>query len=143
VGGLNNIDWLSSAQRYSFDLGFTDNSRPVVSSVNNPVVVGQSLQLTGHGFDGDSEASGGATNSSATNSPLVQLRRLDNAQIVWTSPATNSSRSDTSYSSAPLSGLPPGPYALTTFVNGIPSLAKVIQVNSDEIFRDGFDGNGL
>ena len=33
------------------------------------------------------EASGGATNNSATNYPLVQIRRLDNEQIAWAAPS--------------------------------------------------------
>ncbi len=100
---------------------------------------GQSLQLTGSGFNGDSGASNGSTNSSATNYPVVQLRRIDNDQIVWTSPVSGALRSDTAYTSAPLPVLPVGPYTVTVFVNGIPSVAKIVEITSDRIFADGFD----
>ena len=128
AGGYGNAGYLASAELYALDLGIADNRRPLIGTVNSPLSIGSSLQLTGSGFTGDSDASSGDTQSSATNSPLVQLRRVDNDQIVWTSPAASSSRSDTSYASAPLSGLPLGPYALTVFVNAIPSFSQVIRV---------------
>ena len=128
VAGGYNAGKLASAELYALDLGIAGNRRPLIGTVNSPLSIGSSLQLTGSGFTGDSEASSGDTQSSATNSPLVQLRRVDNDQIVWTSPAASSSRSDTSYASAPLSGLPLGAYALTVFVNAIPSFSQVIRV---------------
>ncbi|MEO8461041.1 MAG: kelch repeat-containing protein, partial [Dokdonella sp.] len=143
AGGNDNGGVFSSAVRYTYDLGIADSRRPLIGSINSPLFVTQPLELTGSGFAGDSEGSSGGTNSSATNSPLVQLRSIETEQIAWISPAANSSRSDTSYTSAPLSGLLPGAYALSVLVNAVPSNAQIIQLSSDTIFRDGFNGNGL
>lgn len=128
VTGGNNGSFLASAEQYALDLGFVDSRRPVVSGTNSPLLPEGVLQVTGSGFTGDSEASDGATNNSATNYPVVQLRRIDNDQIEWTSPAPSSIRSATDYQSAPLSALPLGSYALTVLVNAIPSQARVVTV---------------
>ena len=142
AGGTNGIIVLASAEHYAPDLGVVDNRRPQISGVNEVVSPGEPLQLVGTRFTGDSEASGGGTNSSATNSPLVQLRRLDNDQIVWATPIEGAIRSDTSYRSAPLTALPLGPYALTMFVNGISSSAKVIRLVSSHTVIPAAGSNG-
>jgi hypothetical protein len=138
-GGIDETDTTASAGRYALDLRIAAGRRPVIGSINAPLKVGLFVHLTGSGLDGDSEASGGSTVDSATNSPIVQLRRIDNEQIAWTSPATNSIRSNTTYTSLPLLGIPPGPYLLTVFVNAIPTASQVVDVNSDSIFGNGFE----
>lgn len=125
AGGYNG-SYLNTAELYLEDLGFDNARRPVITTVSNRVAPGSSLTLTGGGFTGDSEAAGGNTNSSATNYPLLQLRRIDNEQIVWTSPAAGSTRSATNYQSAPLPGVPRGAYLLTMIVNGIASNATMV-----------------
>ena len=63
----------------------------------------------------------------------MKLRRVDSKQIVWAAPATASTRSATSYQSAPLpavTSLPPGPYLLTVFANGIASNAVAVNVTA-------------
>ena len=142
AGGYGDIGKLVSAELYKLDLGFADSRRPVITNLNSLLISGDTLQLTGSGFNGDSEASTGGTDSSATNYPVVQLRRIDNDQIVWTSPAVSSGRSDTHYNSAALSGLPLGPYALTVFVNAIPSFSQVIRLLSPHNVTPSSSGNG-
>jgi uncharacterized repeat protein (TIGR01451 family) len=132
----------ASAELYTLDLAILDSRRPVISVTNNLLIPGDALQLTGSGFTGDSEGSGGASNNTPTNSPLLQLRRLDNDQIVWSSPAINSSRSTTSYQSAPLSSMPVGPYALTMFVGALSSTSVVITIDSTHNVLSFSSGNG-
>jgi len=130
VGGGNNsiFGGLTTTERYTRHVGMDNGRRPLVTAPTNPIAPGDVLGLSGQGFTGDSEGSGGGTQASPTNSPLVQLRRIDSDQIVWTSPASNSDRSDVSYRSAPLSGLPGGHYAMTLSVDAVPSLSRVIEV---------------
>jgi hypothetical protein len=124
AGGWNGSD-LNSVEVYDQGLSFNDAWRPTISSVSSPLEVGKVLSLTGSGFRGFglSEASGGGTYSSATNYPLVQIRRLDNDQWLWVSPEAFSS---TSYTSLQITNLPKGPALVTVFVNGIPSLSKML-----------------
>jgi hypothetical protein len=61
----------------------------------------------------------------------VQLLRLDNQRMVWAGPAaTPTSFSASSWTSAGLRGLQSGPHLLTMFVNGQPSVSRVIQVGA-------------
>ena len=118
---------LNSAELFSEDLGIAASRRPVISTVITPVPPGGNISLTGNGFTGDSEASSGSTNASATNFPLVQIRSLGNEQTAWLTPATNVVRSATSYQSAALTALPVlarGRYELTMFANGVTSTAS-------------------
>ena len=131
AGGYSNGGiTLASAELYLYDLGIVGTRRPVVTTVNSPLTLGSAVTVTGTGFIGDSEASGGSTSSSATNLPLLQLRRVDNEQIVWTSPAPLSTRSATSYQSSPLSNLPPGPYLLTVYVNALASNSTMLMIGN-------------
>ena len=118
---------LSQAEVYSRNLGFDADWQPVFSAPS-PLYIGTPLVLTGSGFTGVSQASGGATNDSSTNYPLVQLRRVDNGQIKWLLPDPAHPFSDTSFTSVPVTGILPGPAIVTVFVNGIPSKAKIIVV---------------
>jgi N-acetylneuraminic acid mutarotase len=117
---------VNSAELFLEDLGIADARRPVVTAATDPVLPAASITVTGTGFTGDSEASGGAANSSATHYPLLQLRRVDNDQIAWVSPATNSTRSATSYQSAAVPSLPKGEYLLTVIVNGLASRSIMV-----------------
>ena len=132
-GGINGGGVLNTAELFQYDTGVADNRRPVVTSASNPVILGGNISLSGIGFSGDSEASGGATNSSATNLPLLQLRRVDNEQIAWTSPAMLSTRSATSYQSETLPSLPLGPYLLTLYVNALASASTVVSVGTSTV----------
>jgi hypothetical protein len=117
---------LSSCEIYDRRLDFAEAWRPFVSQVPAQIIPYQELTFTGTGFRGLSEGSTGSTNQSATNYPLVQLRRVDNEQILWLSPGKPWSNS--SFTSAPVGGLGYGHTLLTVFVNGLPSLSKLIPV---------------
>ena len=128
VGGLGpGATTLDSAELYTHDIGIVGRRRPVLASATSPLFAGDSLQLSGSGFEGDSEAADGSSQNSTTNYPLVQLRRIDDNQIVWTAPAAGSTRSDTSYTSAPLPALPAGPYVLALYVNALPAASRIVR----------------
>ena len=122
--------------------GFSDSRRPIISSATISATAPIQLVLTGSGFRGDSEASSGNSASSSSGYPLVQLQRIDNQQIFFVQPASNWQWSDATFFSAPLSGLPSGHYRVTVFVNGIPSIAKTISVNTHSVsFSAGLGGS--
>lgn len=103
--------------------------RASISGGYGPVDAGDTLNLNGSNFTGDSEAGSGSTNGSPTNYTLLQWQRVDNGQITFTAPATSSARSATSYQTAALPRLPAGPYALRALVNGVlPATAPLVQV---------------
>jgi hypothetical protein len=56
----------------------------------------------------------------------VQVRRLDNDQVMWATPADFSS---TAYTSLHVEDFQEGPALVTVFVNGIPSVSKILVVN--------------
>ena len=118
-------DPLSSAEVFDPGLGFADAWRPVISSISMPEEIGDEMSLTDSGFRGFQllEASGGGPFSSATNYPLVQVRNLANEGWTWMSPGVFSS---TSFTSLPVTDLPQLPAIVTVFVNGIPSLSKML-----------------
>jgi hypothetical protein len=122
-GGSGN---LNSAEVYDPGQGFEEEWRPTVSPISSPLIPGNALSLTGSGFRGYqlSEASGGGTNNSATNYPLVQIRRLDE-QCLWISP---SAFTGTTFTSLPVMDIPAGPAILTVFVNGIPSESTALVI---------------
>lgn len=53
-----------------------DSRRPVIDTVSQPIQFGTPFVVTSSKFRGDSETSGGRTNNSATNYPLVVLRHI-------------------------------------------------------------------
>jgi hypothetical protein len=119
-----------SAEVYDRGLGFQVGWRPTLSSATSPLVLTTRLAAGGSGFQGygKTEASGGATNNSATNYPLVQLRRLDSEQVRWLQPEPTAPFSDTLFTSTAVTGFPAGPALVTVFVNAIPSTSRVIRV---------------
>jgi hypothetical protein len=127
----DNFSNTSSAELFDIGLDYSENRRPIVSSVGIPE--GQSrLVISGSGFRGDSEASSGATNSSPTDYPLVQLQRVDNDQSLFLLSDPSAPWSDTSFTSRPLEDLhlPMGHYRTTVYTNAIPSIAQLIAIDS-------------
>jgi hypothetical protein len=119
----------NTAELFDPGLGISDARRPVVDAISDPVVQPASLDLTGTGFRGDTEASGGSYNSSATNYPIAQLMRVDDGRTFV--PVNDSSKkwSATKFSSKTFGSgtpLPAGHYRLTVSTNGIPSIQRVI-----------------
>src|SRR5206468_11534891 len=82
------------------------------------------VRLNGSLFQGISQASSGNTQDSSTNYPVVQLRRIDNEQVIFLSVDPLRQWSDTSFGSLPANGFLFGPSLATVFTNGIPSTAK-------------------
>jgi hypothetical protein len=123
-GGL-----LNSAEVYDRGLGFQSAWRPTVTTLTSPLRLGSPLVASGSGFRGYgfTEASGGHMQNSATNYPLVQLRRVENEQMLWLHPAPGTF-SSTAYTSTEVSDIHPGHALVTVFVNGIPSVSRIIPV---------------
>ncbi|MGD8895411.1 MAG: kelch repeat-containing protein, partial [Acidobacteriota bacterium] len=120
-----------SATTEIFDVGRGEDPawRPVLSGATDPLVEGSSLLAVGTGFTGLGEGSGGlGYMSSATNYPLVQLRRLDNDAVRWLPVDPAAEWKDAAFTSRPLTGCVPGPTRVTVFTNGIPSHSRIIDV---------------
>lgn len=129
AAGYNNdtSSYYASAELFDPGDGFSDSRRPVISALAN---TNDNLSLTGTGFRGDSEATSGATNSSPTNYPLLQLRRLDNEQTSFIASSSSLSWNDISFTSQSLNPLLAGYYSATIFVNGIPSVSTILTVGA-------------
>jgi Kelch motif/Divergent InlB B-repeat domain/Galactose oxidase, central domain len=127
IGGENASGYLASAATYEPNPGISPAWRPILNAVTTPLAIGQELTASGSGWRGYNytETSYGGTNNSATNFPLVQLYRLDNAQTIW---LTTRNFSETALTSLPLTSFTPGPALATVYVNAIPSQSKLIQV---------------
>ena len=110
---------------FDLDLNYDPPRRPVLDALPAFFRIANPPAITGAGFRGGwNEASGGGTASSASNYPLVQLRRLDNEQETW---LRLTSFSDTSItSSSAMTTMLPGFAVVTVFVNGIPSESRVV-----------------
>jgi N-acetylneuraminic acid mutarotase len=124
AGGYSGLSSLSSAELYDAGLAFNSTWQPEIDSINSPFSVGGTLALSALPFTlrGISEASGGNTQNSSTDYPLVQLRSLANEQTLFLV-ATNWGA--TFFDSAPLGRFPPGYLLVTAFVNAIPSTSVI------------------
>lgn len=83
-------------------------------------------RFTATGFAPMLEASGGATNNSATNMPVFQVQRIDNDQMRFIANDETVNLSDTRFTgsaSAP-AGFSPGPVRVRVWVNGVPSASR-------------------
>jgi N-acetylneuraminic acid mutarotase len=118
-----------SAELYDTGLGYQSGWQPVLTSATSPVTRYQPITLTGSGFRGISEASGGnSVQNASTGYPLVQLLSLSNEQTLFMQPETGS-WSDTFFKSMPLANFPIGHALLTVFANGIPGTSRIIVLN--------------
>jgi hypothetical protein len=142
VAGGYNGSYLTSAELYNVGLGFNASWQPQIASVNSPLSLGGNLTLTGSQFRGISEGSCGNTQDSPTDYPVVQLRSLGNEQTEFLVPT---SWSGNSFSSVPVSGVPPGYALVTVFVNGIPSPAQVLSIDLSGLHITGIarEGNDI
>lgn len=116
---------LASAELFDAGLGYADARRPVITSAPATLIQPATITITGTRFRGDSEGSGGASNNSATNIPVLQLQRIDNDQTVF---VRADSWSDSSFVSTVVSGLPNGHYRLTVITGAVPSLQSIILI---------------
>jgi len=125
AAGLGTRHGLDSAELYDVGLGFNNAWQPRITTAK----VGNRLQLTGSHFQGISQASGGNTQDSSSNYPIVQLRSIDNSQVTFLPVNPGKGWSDTSFTSIQLNGaFPFGPALVTVFTNGVPSAAKYLVV---------------
>ncbi len=116
---------LSNAEVYDIGLGFSTSWQPHITSAASPLALGGSLVVTGAQFRGIAEGSDGTTMDSPGDYPLVQLRSIENARIMFLS-LTN--WSSTSLNTASVTNFPLGYALATVFVNGIQSTGSVINV---------------
>jgi uncharacterized delta-60 repeat protein len=126
AGTLSYDTVLDTAQLYDPGLGFNPLWQPQIDSLNPSLALGQRLSLIGSGFRGVSGASGGATNDSATNYPLVQLRRLDSERVLWVTPngGNPAAFSASSFESGLFQDFQTGHCLVTVFANSIPSVSQ-------------------
>jgi hypothetical protein len=129
AGGFNNFDWVASTELYDVGLGFSRQWQPEIATATSMLRSGHRLRLTGSLFQGISQASGGNTQDSSSNYPIVQLRSLDSSQVAFLLADPVGGWSDTTFISAPVTGFPSGPALATVFTNGIPSTAKYLVVS--------------
>lgn len=130
VGGSDGQqNYKASAEIYDRRRGIAAAWRPQIASVTSPLVPGDQLQVTGSGFRGIGEASGGnGAQHSPSNYPLVHIQRLASEHQRWLPVDPNTAFSDGAVSTAALSVFPPGPARVTVFVNGVPSVAATVIV---------------
>ncbi|MGI8438063.1 MAG: kelch repeat-containing protein [Chthoniobacterales bacterium] len=104
AGGSNsNVDILTSAELYEVGLGFVrPDWQPQIAQTSSPLANGSSLVLTGSRFQGISQASGGNYQDSSSNYPVVQLRSIDNSQVMFLLPDSAVAWSNTSFTSKPV-----------------------------------------
>jgi hypothetical protein len=131
VGGTpDGVNALASAELFDTGLGFSAAWRPQIATCTSPLGLGSSLTLSGSQFRGVSEGSGGNSQDSPSDYPLVQLRSLESAQTTFLTPASGINWSTNSFTSAPVFGFPSGWALATVFVNGIPSTGSVLNVSA-------------
>ncbi|MHA7628950.1 Ig-like domain-containing protein [Corallococcus sp. M7] len=120
TGGANADGSLDTAEMYD-DTGAPYAWRPAFQAPDSRP--GASIQLTGTGFRGVSEASGGNTQSSPTNVPLLGLMAVEGGALTRMS---RGNYSDTSVT-ATVPAVPAGYYFLTVITNGSPG-GRVVHV---------------
>ena len=121
-----------TSELYDVGLGFSTDWQPEIETAPLRLVSGHRLRLTGSRFQGISQASGGNTQDSSSNYPIVQLRSLESSQFVFLPVDPVDGWSDTSFTSFPVRGFPAGPALVTVFTNGIPSVAKPLIVTKHD-----------
>jgi hypothetical protein len=123
-GRGKNAKLVANAEIYDAELGFRSDWQPKITQAPNNLKSGSRFRLMGSRFQGISQASDENTQDSSSNYPIVQLRRLDNEQVSFLPVDPQRGWSDTSFTSRPVKGFPPGPAQITIFSNGIPSMSN-------------------
>jgi subtilisin-like proprotein convertase family protein/N-acetylneuraminic acid mutarotase len=126
-GDDSNGNPLSNSELYDEGLGFDPSWQPRIATFTSPLNYGDSMAITGSGFRGISEGSGGNTQDSPADYPLVQLRSVESGQTVF---LLSTNWSTNSFTSASVTNLPPGWALITVFVNGIPSTSGIFLVGT-------------
>ena len=98
----------ASAELYDVGLGFLrPDWQPQIATATSVLMTGSSFVLTGSRFQGISQASGGNSQDSSTNYPLVQLRSLENSQETFLPVNPMAGWSETAFTSTPVNDFPP------------------------------------
>ncbi|MCK4596121.1 T9SS type A sorting domain-containing protein, partial [candidate division WOR-3 bacterium] len=130
---------LSSCEMSYISPGYDSILKPLIDYIPSSADTGEIITITGSGFKGFSESSGGGNSSmnSATNYPIVIMRRtsssLGDGHMITLEPPDVSTWDTASVTvQLPFSGyaLPSGYYLLWVSANGVPSLSKTIKINS-------------
>jgi hypothetical protein len=124
AGGTFYSSALQSAELYDTGLDFKDPWRPQITQAS----FNKNLRLSGSLFQGLSQASGGNTEDSSSNYPVVQLRTIDSGQLTFLPVDPRKGWSDTSFTSLKSNNLPAGPARVTVFTNGIPSNSAYVVI---------------
>jgi hypothetical protein len=98
--------------------------------------------ITATGFVPALEGSGGATNNSASNLPVMQVQRVDSDEMRLIANDESVSFTDTAFKSSTtaLKDFPAGPVRVRVWVNGVPSAECYITfLDTDYIFVEGFE----
>jgi PKD repeat protein len=129
AGGANTISGdLASAELFDPGFGYPSNAIPAISSVSPLIMPNGTLGLSGTGFRGNSEGSGGnGSGDSATDYPLIQIRSIEGGRTVF---LNCSNWLSTSFISTPVTNFPLGYAMVTAFVDGVPSTSAIIDVAS-------------
>jgi hypothetical protein len=121
-----NVTGLASAELYDAGLGSSNSWQSQIVSVTSPLGIGANLIVTGSGFRGISEGSGGNSQDSSTDYPLVQLRSIESGQTTF---LLTTNWSANSFSSLPVCNFPPGYALVTVLVNGIQSTSSIVNIS--------------
>lgn len=123
---------LASAELFDPGLGFRTSWQPQIYSASL-LSSTNGITISGSGFRGLSEASGGNSQDSPADYPVPELMSVDSGQVFFLSVTNWSSNS---IISPPVSGLPPGFFLATVFVNGIPSAGQIFKIPSPPVIAN-------
>jgi hypothetical protein len=127
AGGYNSmVGDIPSAELYDVGLGYTNSWRPQIATITSPLNLGSSLVITGSQFRGISEGSGGNSQDSPADYPLVELRSIESGQTMF---LLTTNWSTNSFTALPVWNFQPGYALATVFVNGIQSTSSVVNIS--------------
>lgn len=132
VAGGSGTVTLASAEVYDPDQAFRASWQPQIASVSLLSSAG-SITIEGSGFRGISEGSGGNSQDSPADYPVVELMSLNSGLTLFLG-ATNWTAA--SLTTPPASSLPPGYLLTTVFVNGIPSQGQISKIPTPPVIAN-------
>ncbi|MBO9663143.1 kelch repeat-containing protein [Dokdonella sp.] len=124
--GVNRLGFVNGAEIFDPGLAPVAALQPQLDAASAFLLQTSQLAATGSGFRPAREAANGRADGSATNYPVFQVQRLDNAQTRFVANDGSVALSDTAFtgSTTALDGFPAGPVLVRTWVNGVPSAAR-------------------
>jgi N-acetylneuraminic acid mutarotase len=116
----------NSCELYDIGLGYSFFSQPQIANGFSQLALGNGLILSGSGFRGQSEGSGGNNSQdSPADYPVTQLRSTETERTLFLM-ATNWNTNSVAF--GVVNNFPPGLALATVFVNGIPSAGSLVNV---------------